>query len=164
MVKIEYFYTDRMYKYLWLKYVTGTNLSVHCARCLLGEYEVRFKGYIRSLHDIELKDAPVYYLCGVAHDRVWKHNLHIAFVAAAGQMIEVDDEFCRLRIANARRLEISTGTFSSLVRRNFILVAIGSSPVCLRKVNMLRISRTHTQTFPNKIIFSINEKTDIRRI
>ena len=139
MVKIEYFYTDRMYKYLWLKYVTGTNLSVHCARCLLGEYEVRFKGYIRSLHDIELKDAPVYYLCGVAHDRVWKHNLHIAFVAAAGQMIEVDDEFC-------------------------ILVAIGSSPVCLRKVNMLRISRTHTQTFPNKIIFSINEKTDIRRI
>ena len=108
MVKIEYFYTDRMYKYLWLKYVTGTNLSVHCARCLLGEYEVRFKGYIRSLHDIELKDAPVYYLCGVAHDRVWKHNLHIAFVAAAGQMIEVDDEFCRLRIANARRLEIST--------------------------------------------------------
>lgn len=69
MVKIEYFYTDRMYKYLWLKYVTGTNLSVHCARCLLGEYEERIKAYMRSIYNLELRDAPVYYLCGVAYDR-----------------------------------------------------------------------------------------------
>lgn len=108
MVKIEYFYTDRMYKYLWLKYVTGTNLAVHCARCLVGEYEERIKAYMRSVYNLELKEAPVYYLCGVAHDRQWKHNLHVAFVPAAGQEIIIDDDFCRLKIVNARRLEIST--------------------------------------------------------
>ena len=108
MVKIEYFYTDRMYKYLWLKYVTGTNLSVHCARCLLGEYEERFKAYMRSIYNLELRDAPVYYLCGVAYDRIWRHNLHVAFVPAAGQEIIIDNDFCRLKIVNARRLEIST--------------------------------------------------------
>lgn len=107
MVKIEYFYTDRQYRHLWLKYVRDVNLLVHCARCLVGEYDTRFKAYMRSAYDLELRDAPVYYLCGVAHDRNWRHNLHVAFVHAAGQEIVIDDEFCRMKIVNARRLEIS---------------------------------------------------------
>lgn len=107
MVKIEYFHTERQYRHLWLKYVRDVNLRVHCARCLVGEYDTRFKGYLTSVNDLVLREAPAYYLCGVAHDRVWRHNLHIAFVHAAGHEIVADDEFCRIRIVNARRLEIS---------------------------------------------------------
>lgn len=107
MVKIEYFFAHRSYRHLWLKYVRGANLSVHCARCLVGEYETRFKGYMASLANIELREAPAYYLCGVAHDRDWSHNLHVAFAYAAGREIVIDDEFCRMKIVNARRLEIS---------------------------------------------------------
>lgn len=47
------------------------------------------------------------YLCGVASDRKWAHNLHIAFTPAAGQVIDIDDGFCKIRIENARRLDIS---------------------------------------------------------
>ena len=107
MVTIEYFDTDREYKYLWLKTVTGVDLNVHCARCLIGEYEQAFSGGVRSVRNLQLKPAPAYYLCGVAEDRIWSHNLHIAFTEEPGSVIEVDDDFCRVRIVNARRLSIN---------------------------------------------------------
>ena len=107
MVNIEYFYTDRMYRYLWLKSVTGVNLSVHCARSLIGKYDPRFHGYMQSAYNIELLPAPFYYLCGVSHDREWKHNLHLAFSEEVGSEIVIDDEFCRIKIDNARRIEIT---------------------------------------------------------
>lgn len=107
MITIDFFTTDRDYKYLWLKSVRGVDLSCHCARCLLGEYEQAFSGGVREVHNLKLKPAPAYYLCGVASDRVWSHNLHLAFTEEEGSVIEVDNDFCHVRILNARRLDIS---------------------------------------------------------
>lgn len=105
--KIEFFSTSRDYKYFWLKYVVGVNLKVHCAKCLIGEYEKAFSGGIRSVENLTLQKAPVYYLCGVASDRIWAHNLHLAFIYSKGDKIEIDDAFCRIRIINARRIAIT---------------------------------------------------------
>lgn len=106
-VRIVNFTAKRDYKFLWLKYVTGVNLAVHCAKCLNGHYDQRFKAHLESLSDVTLEDCRLYYLCGVAADRKWAHNLHIAFTPAAGQVIDIDDGFCKIRIENARRLDIS---------------------------------------------------------
>ncbi len=38
MVVIEKLVLRRKYRYLWLKYVQGIDLGVHCARCLVGAY------------------------------------------------------------------------------------------------------------------------------
>lgn len=107
MTRIELFQANRPYKFLWLKYVFGVNLNVHCARCLLGDYDPHFGGGVRNIRNLELHNAPVYYLCGVAEDRIWSHNLHVAFVPAMGKTIEIDNDFCRLRIINAERLAIN---------------------------------------------------------
>lgn len=107
MIKIQKFVARRDYRYLWLKEVKGTDLRVHCARCLLGKYDSRMKAHLKMTYNINLK-GEVYYLCGVAMDRKWAHNLHIAFKHEEGCNFEVDDEFCYIKVENARRLEIST--------------------------------------------------------
>lgn len=107
MITIHKFLARRDYRYLWLKEITGTDLRVHCARCLLGKYDIRFKGHMKLTYNINLK-GDIYYLCGVAMDRKWAHNLHIAFQYEEGSVFEVDDDFCYIKVENARRLDIST--------------------------------------------------------
>ncbi len=46
------------FRYLWLKSVTGVDLSVHCAKCLLGEYDERISNTITELRDLALAPAP----------------------------------------------------------------------------------------------------------
>ncbi len=105
---IENFIAKRDYRYLWLKNVKNVNLRHHCARCLVGTYDSHFGGHIMEVNNVTLSnEARYYYLCGVAQDRKWAHNMHVAFVYAPGQEISIDDEFCRLTIKNARRLDIS---------------------------------------------------------
>lgn len=107
MTIIENFEAGRPYRYLWMKYVTGVNLNVHCAKCLLGDYEAAFSGGVRSVRNLALRPAPVYYLCGVAEDRIWSHNLHVAFVPSEGDTIEINNDFCHLRIKNAKRIAVN---------------------------------------------------------
>lgn len=109
MVVIKYFKPKRKYKFLWLKLVTGIDLSQHCTKCLLGRFDRRIWGGSLIIPDRELKlaDSRLYYLCGVCDDWVWSHNLHVAFAPAMGHDIVIDDEFCELRIENARRINIT---------------------------------------------------------
>lgn len=107
MVRIEYFFTERPYKYLWLRYIQGINLEHHCARSFIGDYDTTFHGFLTSLYNYTLRDSKVYYLCGVANDRIWAHNLHIAFIPAEGESVEIDNEFCRIIIRNARQIRFS---------------------------------------------------------
>lgn len=107
-MRIIRFEATHPYRYLWLKYVTGFNLNVHCARCLLGHYSSAF-GYKRQpdkLADVTLDEFPCryMYLCGVT-DR-WEDNLHVAFVESEGDRFTYADKYCRLEVEGARRIDI----------------------------------------------------------
>lgn len=104
MVVIETLEVKKKYRYLWLKMVSGINLRVHCARCLLGEYSKAVNANEREFGNIELPPRPYYYLCGV---RNYHENIHVAFIEAEGELIEIDDERCHLVIHNARRIQFS---------------------------------------------------------
>lgn len=74
--------SDRL-RFLWVKSVRAIDPSVHCARCLVGDY---WKGlpYDRSDRPagsvfrsaFEVGDAPFVYACGVTPR--WEDNLHLA--------------------------------------------------------------------------------------
>lgn len=91
------------YKYLWLKYVTGADLSRHCARSLIGAYDKTINQDRREYADLILEDAPFYYLCGV---KKYNTNLHLAFYKKIGENIEIDNEYYSLHISNAKQINI----------------------------------------------------------
>lgn len=104
---IKEFKTDREWKYLWGKYVTGVDLSVHCARCLLGEYESAFNAGTKQLHNLQLKKkSNVFYICGVSSPFVWEQNFHLAVIESVGDVVEVERNGVRITIADARELPI----------------------------------------------------------
>ena len=108
MVTIEYAELKGNYKILWLRYVNGVDLSNHCMKSLLGHNDKRVRGFMRRLpENLRLEESRYYYLCGVDAEFVWARNLHLAFAYSCGEVLEVDNEFIRCRILNARRLEIS---------------------------------------------------------
>ncbi|MFJ4791804.1 hypothetical protein [Kitasatospora purpeofusca] len=86
----------RKYHFLWLKYVTGIDLSRHCAPALHGRYSRHINEH--TLHaEVELDEFPhalAWYLCGVTVDpHRWKDNPHLALEAAPGhtQELQVQD-------------------------------------------------------------------------
>lgn len=104
---IKEFKTSRSWKYLWGKYVTGVDLSVHCARCLLGDYEPAFGAGTKQLHDLQLqKKSNVFYLCGVSSPFVWEQNFHLAVIESKGDVVEVERNGVRVTIADAKELPI----------------------------------------------------------
>lgn len=104
---IKEFKTDREWKYLWGKYVAGVDLSVHCARCLLGEYEQAFNAGTKRLHDLQLKKkSNVFYICGVSSPFVWEQNFHLAIIESAGDVVDVERNGVRVVIADAKELPI----------------------------------------------------------
>lgn len=123
---IQEFKTSETFKFLWLKYVKGFDLSKHCARCLLGEYSKIFPfGFTKG---IELKNRPIdeyeaeyYYLCGVTHPYRWNNNLHIAFRAKRGETLEYNDGKTYIKIENAERIAIVS-------RESYLLHEKGINP------------------------------------
>lgn len=109
MVTIKYFKPKRNYRYLWLKLVRDIDLSQHCTKCLIGKFDRRIWGGtpLNPNRELKLEESRLYYLCGVCEDWIWSHNLHVAFAPAMGHYINIDDEFCTLRIENARRINIT---------------------------------------------------------
>lgn len=105
MVKIEYAEFKYKYRYLWLKYITGVNLSKHCAKCLLGEYDPNIHQGLAEVQNLNLQQAKYYYLCGVTSK--WENNLHLAFREKTGSVIEIDDKHIKCRIVNAEQLPIT---------------------------------------------------------
>lgn len=101
------------YKYLWLKYVTGFNLDVHCARCLLGNYSKKvgvYSLYNGAMHNIELDEYPYryIYLCGVTIPYRWENNLHLALEYCEGGYVVFDECGVHVEVENAKRIEIKT--------------------------------------------------------
>ncbi len=107
MVTIEKAIFKHTYRILWLRYVTGIDLSKHCAPCLLGDYDERVAWWAKALPRMDLKPAPFYYLCGVELHYRWALNLHLAFIEKEGSIIEIDDDFIDCRIVNAERIPIT---------------------------------------------------------
>lgn len=96
---------DGEFKYLWLKSVSDVDLSKHCARCLVGDYDGRVNAKLREAHDIKL-DGDVYYLCGVSQPYVWEKNFHMAFRRKDDSNVEYSDNGVSVVIEGAERLPI----------------------------------------------------------
>lgn len=94
------------FRYLWLKTVKGVDLTQHCAKCLIGEYDPRITATMKEAADIELQDE-VYYLCGVAYPFIWANNFHLAFMPAEGQNIHYESNGITIDIEGAAQLPIS---------------------------------------------------------
>lgn len=97
------------FHYLWLKYVTGFDVSKHCAKCLLGKYSkmIPFRQYYPGSvfeRDLDEHEAPFMYLCGVTS--VHDENLHVAMRYAPGQIIEYEDANIKVIAQDAERLPI----------------------------------------------------------
>ena len=93
-------------RYLWLKHVTGVDLNVHCARCLVGKYMDNISPHNPHTTDIQLNNG-IYYLCGVSLPYVWEKNFHIAFEYSEGSRIEYANNGISVVIENAIELPIS---------------------------------------------------------
>ena len=107
MVTIQQLSVSAPVSYLWLKYVHGVDLSVHCAKCLLGEYEPAVNPHTPEFTNIELQPAPYYYLCGVSRPYVWYRNFHLAFKEKEGSILEVKRNGIHIILNNAEEVKFS---------------------------------------------------------
>lgn len=100
------------YLYLWMKYVTGCDLSRHCQESLVGLKSKRFsKGGKHGYADpapivLDETVAPFYYICGGSPDFDESKNLHIAFLHEPGSGFEVVTNREHWVLENARRIDI----------------------------------------------------------
>lgn len=80
------------FNFLWLKYVTGVNLNLHCAKCLKGEYSSAINPAAGNVygHILDEHEAHYYYLCGVSKPYKWANNFHLAFKYQPGSVIRVN--------------------------------------------------------------------------
>ncbi|MEZ6094442.1 MAG: hypothetical protein R3C03_09440 [Pirellulaceae bacterium] len=101
---------ERAIRFLWLKYVTGFNPKVHCARCLIGKYSKRFpytSGYVprQTIEGaLDENNSPWIYLCAVTGR--WEWNVHIAGQYEAGSMVTYSDDRIDVEIQNFKRTPI----------------------------------------------------------
>ena len=104
MISIRQLHITAPFRYLWLKSVTGADLNVHCARCLMGQYDERISNTTVELRDMELTPAPFCYLCGVSMPYKWSNNFHLAFREKPGATLEVDRLGIRVVLENAEEI------------------------------------------------------------
>jgi hypothetical protein len=80
------------FRYFWLKTVRSFNPSVHCARCLVGDYHAQVKPDLVSGQEITLDyvEGTVLYLCGVSTPYRWANNLHLPMQVDAGVSFFLD--------------------------------------------------------------------------
>ncbi len=107
MITIRDIHVYGKFRYLWLKGVTGVNLKVHCAKCLLGEYDERVYPEMETARNLVLKPAPYYYLCGVAKPYRWGKNFHLAFREKEGAKLTFSENGILITIDNAERVTFS---------------------------------------------------------
>lgn len=77
---------------IWLKYVTGVDLSVHCIQSLIGPRQdgISLRADTQTLELTQHPNPLAFYLCGVSTPYDWQRNAHLAFVAAEGETWEGD--------------------------------------------------------------------------
>lgn len=105
-MKISKLLVTGKFKYFWLKSVEAVDLSKHCARCLIGEYDERINSTQTEYLNLHL-DRDIYYLCGVTQPFIWKNNFHLAFKAKEGSKISVNKNGVLIEIEDAEQLPIS---------------------------------------------------------
>lgn len=102
---IDHLILKRRYRYVWLKCVTGCDLSKHCARCLKGPYLPAIAPGKAEFRAVEVPDGyGAYYLCAV--DGSYSGHIHVAFRASPGSTLKVEDGLCDLEIRDAERIPI----------------------------------------------------------
>lgn len=107
MAKIIGIRLKGVYKIVWMRYVTGVDLSNHCMKSLRGHNDRRFKGYTFLFRDIELEKAKVYYFCAVEENWNWNKNIHIAFRDKVGERIQIRTDLLDCVIEDAELIPIS---------------------------------------------------------
>jgi hypothetical protein len=107
MVKIT-FESNEVWMYLWLKYVKSIDTSVHCGKCLIGEYSKKIDAQ-KNHFSIELdeSDSEYFYLCGVTKPYVWKNNFHLAFKKSEGKSFKYNFNGTFVEIENAEKIDFS---------------------------------------------------------
>lgn len=109
MITIKEIKVTGKFKYLWLKYINGIDLSNHCAKCLLGTYSKKIGNTMNEASDLVLdeSDAIVYYLCGVSMPYNWNNNFHLAFKEKVGSSVKVNYNGIEIELENAERILFS---------------------------------------------------------
>ena len=92
------------YHIIWLRYISGVDLTQHCMNGLKGKNDKRVKGHKLSYETMDLPEAKYYYLCGV---KTYNMNVHIAFRHLEGSKISIDNEFVSCEIDNAELYPIN---------------------------------------------------------
>lgn len=107
MIIINKIVVKKRSAFTWLKYVTGTDLSHHCAKSLLGTYERRWHrfGNRPIWSPLSLPASPFYYFCAVTSK--WEDNAHVAFVEKGGSHMVVDNDQVYFEAENAEQIPIS---------------------------------------------------------
>lgn len=80
------------FRYFWMKSVTGFDPSVHCARCLRGNYEKVIGSKMPTNQRLDLggyTEGAVLYLCGVSAPYRWASNAHLAVKVKKGAVATV---------------------------------------------------------------------------
>lgn len=103
---LQHFSNNGSFAYLWLKSVKDVDLSQHCAKCLIGDYQKEVKGSTKQLDGVQLNDN-IYYLCGVARPFNWTDNFHLAFMHSPGNVLEYEDKGIHVVIHDAVMLPVS---------------------------------------------------------
>ncbi|MHA7956273.1 hypothetical protein ACX9I7_00750 [Streptomyces sp. L500] len=87
---------------MWLKYVTGVDLTRHCARSMHGGYSrhVRPELDLMQVQLDEFEPPIAWYLCGVT--RRWQNNAHLAFEAAPGERHELQVQGLHVTLTGGR--------------------------------------------------------------
>ena len=96
------------FAFFWLRYVRAFLPQFHCARCLVGPYELAMSSTMALPSRVVLDHRePFAYLCGVATPRTWSHNLHLPMIYAPGERIEAETyDGVRITVNHAREVAI----------------------------------------------------------
>jgi len=68
------------FRYFWGKTVNGFDETVHCAKCLIGDYSKQIARNMLANTELEIKlnEGQLFYICGVSEPYKWANNAHIA--------------------------------------------------------------------------------------
>lgn len=101
----------RYHNFFWLRAIYGARIDKCCIECFNAKkdnrvyHATRCKKYALVSIDIEEDpDALAYYLCGISAGSVWANNVHVAFVPAPGEVLEINNDKIGLRITGAREI------------------------------------------------------------
>lgn len=114
MMKIKEIQVNAHFRYLWLKDIKDVDLTQHCAKCLIGNYDSRINSKLVHIENIELPEK-IYYLCGVSAPYVWENNFHLAFKEKQGSEIYVERNGVKVCIENAEEIKFSIKDVNNLL-------------------------------------------------